>query len=90
MTTAEFWTITPWQLSLAEKAYAQQFELDYNLAALMMYNNAVLSRTQKKLPKVETFFYRKNKSVKGINEDDIVERFRAHNAFIEGQQNASS
>lgn len=90
ITITEFWTITPHQLAVAERAYAQKFEVEYNIAAVMMYNNALLSRTQKRLPHLKTFLYQGNKGVKGIDEAAIMERFKAYNAQLEVTDDANS
>lgn len=83
---SEFWRMTPWQLGVLYTKYAERLDSKHDHDAWMMYHGAVLTRV-KKVPPLKNYLaaaFKKPK--KGIDENDIKARMRAHNRREESKK----
>lgn len=70
--------MTPWQLTLAFRAYIRRKEAQHDHDAFMMYHGAVLARVKRMPPFKNYLSASLKKPKKGIDERDIIGRLKAY------------
>ena len=71
------------------EAYGLTVEAKHNHDAWMMYHNALLSRTARKIPPLKKYLYNATKDVQAIDETAIIERMKAHNLKVESNKHGT-
>lgn len=89
--------MTPWQLKCCGEGHKVRQIYEHNEAATMMYYNAVLTRSQKRLPDIKKFLILDSKSSSGkkpsqrIDENAILARMKKYKReFSSGKSSKSS
>ena len=77
---SEFWTMTPYQLSLCIDAFSEKSISDKNDMIRLSYNHMTMMRTDpKRLPKLEKLLIGYKKPVPIFDESAIITKMKAYN-----------